>query len=62
MSIAKALPLLKGGSAKWVHENFAEHWLFGWQVKYGAFAFGVSVSLFDKTIRYVRSQEGTMER
>ena len=55
MSVAKALQLLKGGSSKWVHDNFPEHRLFGWQVKYAAF--GVSVSLLDKTIRYVRSQE-----
>ena len=55
MSVAKALQLLKGGSSKWVHDNFPEHRLFGWQVKYGAL--GVSVSLLDKTIRYVRSQE-----
>ena len=55
MSIAKALQLLKGGSSKWVHDNFPEHRLFGWQVKYGAF--GVSVSVLDKTISYIRSQE-----
>ena len=55
ISIAKALQLIKGGSSKWVHETFPEHWLFGWQVKYGAFA--VSVSLLDKTIQYIRSQE-----
>ncbi len=55
MSIAKTLQLLKGGSSKWVHDNFPEHRLFGWQVKYGAF--GVSVSVLDKTISYIRSQE-----
>ena len=55
ISIAKALQLIKGGSSKWVHETFPEYWLFGWQVKYGAFA--VSVSLLDKTIQYIRSQE-----
>jgi len=55
LSIAKALQLIKGGSSKWVHETFPEHRLFGWQVKYGAF--GVSVSLLDKTIQYIQTQE-----
>src|SRR5947208_10148235 len=53
--VAKALQLLKGGSSKWVHETFPEHRLFRWQVKYGAF--GVSVSLLDKTIQYIEKQE-----
>ena len=51
LSIAKALQLIKGGSSKWVHETFPEHRLFHWQVKYGAF--GVSVSLLERTIRYI---------
>jgi len=55
ISIAKALQLIKGGSSKWVHGTFPEHRLFGWQVKYGAF--GVSVSLLDKTIQYIQTQE-----
>ena len=38
-----------------MHGTFPEHQLFSWQVKYGAF--GVSVSLLDKTIEYIRSQE-----
>ena len=36
LSIAKALQLIKGGSSKWVHDNFPEHWRFGWQVKCSA--------------------------
>lgn len=55
LSIAKALQLIKGGSSKWVHDTFREHWAFGWQIKYGAF--GVSVSLLDKTIQYIKTQE-----
>jgi putative transposase len=55
LSIAKALQLIKGGSSKWVHDTFPEHRLFGWQIKYGAFA--VSVSLLEKTIQYIRGQE-----
>ena len=54
LSIAKAMQLIKGGSSKWVHESFPEHRLFSWQVKYGAF--GVSVSLLDKTIQYIQTQ------
>jgi REP element-mobilizing transposase RayT len=54
LSIAKALQLIKGGSSK-VHDTFPEHRLFRWQVKYGAFA--VSVSLLDRTIQYIKSQQ-----
>src|SRR5436190_24312039 len=53
LSISKALQLIKGGSSKWVHETFPEHRHFSWQVKYGAF--GVSVSLLDKTIQYIEN-------
>ena len=38
-----------------MHDTFPEHRLFNWQIKYGAF--GVSVSLLDKTIAYIRAQE-----
>jgi len=55
LPIAKALQLIKGGSSKWVHDTFPEHQLFRWQVKYGAF--GVSVSLLERTIRYIKNQE-----
>ena len=55
VSIAKAMQLIKGGSSKWVHDTFSEHRLFNWQVKYGAF--GVSVSLLERTIQYIRNQE-----
>ena len=34
--------------------SFPEQWRFNWQAKYAAF--GVSVSLLDKTIRYIRAQ------
>ena len=55
LTISKALQLIKGGSCKCVHDTFPEHRLFNWQIKYGAF--GVSVSLLDKTIAYIRAQE-----
>lgn len=52
--IAKALQLIKGGSSKWIHENFPEHALFAWQEKYGAFT--VSVSQLSVVTRYIRTQ------
>jgi len=55
LSIAKALQLIKGGSSKWVHDTFPEHWLFRWQAKYGAFS--VSMSQLEKTIQYIKTQE-----
>ncbi len=56
LPLAKALQLIKGGSSKWVHDTFPEYqWGFGWQTKYGAF--GVSVSLLDKTVEYIKGQE-----
>jgi REP element-mobilizing transposase RayT len=55
LAIAKAMQLIKGGSSKWVHDTFREHWAFAWQVKYAAF--GVSTSLLDKTIAYIQTQE-----
>jgi REP element-mobilizing transposase RayT len=55
LSLAKALQRLKGSSSKWVHDTFPEHRLFGWQIKYGAF--GVSVSLLDKIVQYIRNQQ-----
>ncbi len=54
LSVAKPMQLIKGGSSKWVHETFPEHWRFGWQVKYGAFS--VSVSQLDNAIQYIRGQ------
>jgi putative transposase len=55
LAIAKAMQLIKGGSSKWVHEEFRNHSLFGWQVKYGAFT--VSVSQLDRIVEYIRGQE-----
>ena len=55
VAIAKAMQLIKGGSSKWVHDTFPEHREFRWQEKYGAF--GVSVSLLERTREYIRNQE-----
>ena len=53
--IAKALQLIKGGSSKWVHDNFPEHLLFNWQEEYGAFS--VSFSQLYSVIHYIQDQE-----
>jgi putative transposase len=42
ISIAKTVQLIKGGSSKWVHDEFRQHRDFGWQEGYGAFTIGVS--------------------
>ena len=52
--IAKAMQLIKGGSSKWVHDEFPEHRFFEWQEGYGAFSIGVSE--VDRTIRYINNQ------
>lgn len=54
-AIAKAMQLIKGGSSKWIHENFPEQRLFSWQEKYGAFS--VSRSQLENVIEYIRHQE-----
>ena len=54
MPIAKAMQLIKGGSSKWIHENFPDQRLFAWQEKYGAFS--VSVSQLDTIIAYIKNQ------
>lgn len=54
MPISKAVQLIKGGSSKWIHENFPEQRLFSWQEKYGAFS--VSVSQLDTLVDYIRNQ------
>jgi REP element-mobilizing transposase RayT len=54
MAVAKALPLIKGGSSAWVHESFPQHRGFTWQEGYGAFSLGISQ--VDPTITYIESQ------
>ena len=55
MPVSKAMQLVKGGSSKWIHENFPDQRLFAWQEKYGAFS--VCVSQMDKIIQYIQGQE-----
>ena len=52
--IAKAVQLIKGGSSKWVHEEFPERREFQWQEGYGAFSIGISQT--DDTVMYIGNQ------
>ena len=55
LSVAKAMQLIKGGSSKWVHDEFPQHQHFAWQDGYGAFSIGVSQK--ETTIRDIENQE-----
>jgi REP-associated tyrosine transposase len=49
LSVSNAIQLIKGGSSKWIHDEFAQHRSFAWQEGYGAF--GVSISQMDQNFR-----------
>jgi putative transposase len=55
ISVAKAVQLIKGGSSKWVHENFPALRKFAWQEGYGAFSIGTSQ--LEDVIAYIAHQE-----
>ena len=55
ITVAKAVQLLKGGSSKWVNENFPDQSNFAWQTGYSAFS--VSASQMTGTIAYILNQE-----
>jgi len=55
ISVAKAVQLMKGGSSKWIHDNFPEQRAFAWQRGYGAFS--VSTSLIQENVAYIRNQK-----
>jgi putative transposase len=55
MPVAKAMQLIKGGSSKWIHEEFPDQRLFAWQEKYGAFS--VSVSQLETITNYIKNQK-----
>ncbi len=55
LSVSKAVQLIKGGSSKWIHENFSALKMFSWQEGYGAFT--VSASQINATKQYVSDQE-----
>lgn len=54
MTIAKAMQLLKGGSSKWIHDEFPQQQRFAWQVGYGAFSIGASQ--IETTKQYIANQ------
>lgn len=54
LAVAKAVQLIKGGSSKWIHDEFPGRRDFAWQEGYGAFSIGVSQ--VDDTIRYIANQ------
>ena len=55
ISVSKATQLIKGGSSKWLHDNFSDLNIFSWQEGYGAFT--VSISQIDKIKNYIANQE-----
>jgi putative transposase len=54
ITVAKAMQLIKGGSSKWIHDEFPVHKDFAWQEGYGAFSIGVAQ--VDDTKRYIGNQ------
>ena len=55
IAVAKAIQLIKGGSSKWIHDQFPKYRKFAWQEGYGAFS--VSASQKNTVIRYINHQE-----
>jgi putative transposase len=55
MSFAKAVQLIKGGSSKWIHDEFRHLRKFEWQEGYGAFS--LSASQVARTIAYIERQK-----
>ncbi|QDS96814.1 IS200/IS605 family transposase [Adhaeretor mobilis] len=54
MTISKAMQLVKGGSSKWIHDEFPEHRDFAWQEGFGAFTIGISQ--IEPTRKYIAKQ------
>ena len=54
IEICRVLQLLKGGSSKWIHDNFPDLGNFAWQEGYGAFSIGISQ--IRKTEDYIADQ------
>jgi len=55
LAISKAIQLVKGGSSKWIHDNFPNLKIFSWQEGYGAFT--VSASQIDVIKKYIYNQK-----
>ena len=54
LNIAHAMQLVKGGSSKWIHDEFTEHPKFEWQEGYGAFSIGIGE--VERTVKYISNQ------
>lgn len=54
LDVAHAMQLIKGGSSKWIHDEFPELAAFAWQEGYGAFSIGISD--VDRTVEYIKNQ------
>ncbi|HKS26201.1 MAG TPA: IS200/IS605 family transposase [Pyrinomonadaceae bacterium] len=55
MPLSKAIQLIKGGSSKWIHDNFPAQRSFAWQEGYGAFS--ISISHAQQTVAYIQTQK-----
>lgn len=54
LAVSKAVQLIKGGSSKWVKDNYSELRKFAWQDGYGAFS--VSKSTLPSLTAYIANQ------
>ena len=55
LSIAKAIQLIKGGTSKWIHDEFPQLQHFAWQIGYGVFS--VSLSNRENVMHYIKHQK-----
>src|SRR6266404_6474352 len=55
LSVAKAIQLIKGGSSKWIHDQFPPYRKFAWQDGYGACS--VSASQVKSVTNYIKGQK-----
>ncbi len=55
LSIAKAIQLIKGGTSRWIHDQFPNLGHFAWQIGYGAFS--VSLSNRENVMDYIKRQK-----
>jgi REP element-mobilizing transposase RayT len=55
ISPAKAIQMIKGGSSKWLNDEYPRKDRFSWQQGYAAFS--LSPSRMRQTIEYIQNQE-----
>lgn len=53
--VSKAMQLIKGGSSKWINDNFTRRRDFSWQEGYGAFSIGIGE--VGRTTDYINNQK-----